>query len=818
MAGVVQQGLVVIGCGDFGAEAVAYLRSRGAEPASRSRVHLLSVTGQSLTRAACREIVAGVTAGGWPEYQAAVRAYNSPTVALIGAAEEAAGGGILVALLQWLVASGLRGQRTVWLALPSGTGDRQLSRAYATLLELDSLRAGGAVHRCFLYEMPRLRREMAPLFADAAVAAAASPSGVRGYSGFGLCVWRESQEFILAEATARVALQAVAPGTFPAPGAAAAPPLPAPDEEERLGAALGALTAREYPPARSWLATDDYQQFAKKCRDPEVTPDQLARLLRRTVRESRTPFYHEGTSLFRDRVRAHWAAQADALVEIVALGRVRAAATGRAESVRDALGQLQMALEARRAACREKQRQFQRQEEEELTELIYLGDELSTKGASLFRKAQPEMRERLIQQLHTADQASVGLICEREREQALEKALQAVRAEIESIHTDLIRARQRAEQMERLRGEVARLAVPGSPLPAGAVHIFPPVVGSEAVESVAAKADLRLLYPYLPQGGPLDAGKAAQALLRAARESVQIALGAAEPSPTDQSALKAWLDLAAPGVRFAEPWPGPGKPPARSCRVAGSLAPAVLDAFLRRGFAPEQATAPWFDQEAAVIVETGSFDLRALVSLPALRTAYLALEPVPGSGLHVLPQPPAGWPGLEAPVRPAAARQGHDAPRAFLRGCLFGLVTPAADGTGWTARAPAPAPSPEGDVLIAAFRDFQDALESLNANAALTNSLGNLTKAWVIGLEPEALAAYGALALVWRTRLKHRSGRGAAYALLADAAAKELLAARTLLEAARPELVPQIEALAEQVGTAGDDFTLASGEWRYLKW
>lgn len=187
VAGQGPKGLVVLGCGAFGAAAADHLERRLKEPS----IKIFKYPGGR--RVLRKDAATYFTAD--DVLQAALRGNTGGAVALVAAVEESDGGGILIAALQRLAELLPHQPKVLWLLLPAPTASGlAVSRAYATLLELEHLRSQGAWSRCYLAE--KCEPEMHTMFGDAILLfrhLAVSDSG--GYKGFALALrrgWRRS--------------------------------------------------------------------------------------------------------------------------------------------------------------------------------------------------------------------------------------------------------------------------------------------------------------------------------------------------------------------------------------------------------------------------------------------------------------------------------------------------------------------------------------------------------------------------------------------------------------------------------------------------
>jgi hypothetical protein len=805
-----QGGVVVIGCGDFGAAAVNHLKERGAELASgggRRGVALVALTGKAATRQQAESIFQSATQGGWRELEEALRLFNSPPlIALIGAADDAAGGGLVVSALRYLTEN-RQGRRAVWLALPTG-GSRAQAKAYATLLELELLRKNAAMTRCFLREDKGDPLEFAGMFGEAAVAYAQGDQGVGMYAGFGLGAVRDvaglmTQQAAVLAAKAIVQQRAASRGYQPAGFAGA------------LMRTADELLRAEPPEAwykERWMT--ETSSFVSYCLSDDYAGERLAAFLDRHLKDQYHYYYgpHSqwgpGVSRRSRPIRERLTTQIRDFRETcgtdseAACQELSQALAGLGEAMRSAASMYDQSYRRSVRECESLRLQ--------VSELIFW----LNGGAVLTRRPTVDQRQKLVQAFEEMDRKIASGIIDRVRFQELQAAVLDLEKERTSLAATVATAGKRQETFAKLRDEVAAWTDEAVPVTQG-IHLFPSVAGAESARRLAEVIEGASLVTAMNHGSAQSPSARAAALKNAALIQARAALDRMPEllPPRGEAARERWLTAVKPSLALANPLPQGHKPPARTYRISDNV-PADIKAELVQQLdgVPASSSIKWFQGDGLVYCETNGVELACLNALPELHGAY-STQLGQQQGLHVLPEPADGWSSLLPEAR-VPRKQLEAAAATVVRACLLGLIGPAAESM-LTARY---LQEDRQAIQSVSWLNLGEAVRSLAQHKPLLDGLTAQAQRWFSRLDESQVAGYYALLNGFQqspavTRLK-----GDEAAVVAKAIAAEMEEAVRTLRDRGDGWGPRARAMAEQVGGSEDSFSLAAGEWRYLKW
>ncbi|MFZ5817063.1 MAG: hypothetical protein ACOY93_17510 [Bacillota bacterium] len=570
---------IVVGLGEFGAQVTAHLEARGPRG-----LRLLTCTGTVPTRRAGADLLRQR----WPELVPSEGVGAGASLHLVAAAEEAGGGGMLTAALSLLEG---RQPCQVWLVLPGAQADTSArARAFATLAELEALRAGGLRLEGWLHQARGPLPEVPQRLGDALLYRTGRPGSAPAadappYRGVGFGVVRDPAAAVRRRLAHQIAVRLVEEYLRQPDPAHLLPRM-----REAVQRAVRAL----------FLPVDETPVFAHRWNalQPE-TPD-LSSLL---------DFYEP---------EGEWHRQAAAFWEerVSEARRGLAAALGHAwrsgfevvhEEARAALTLAHEALEA----------EIQR------TESAVGGYQ------ERFERALAAAEAGEIQ-LAELDAQVAAYLLESMRLGALERLALAMDGVVELVMDGLwgkanqVRALLQEVQAHRPRGAALRLA--------HALSILP---SAEQERAWLDEIQPRLARALLHGTESLSA----EGLLETAHKDVDRYLRTRNPAlhlPRGHRQREAWLDALTPGLRLAE------DPPC-TCEVSSDLPGDYQEDLRSRGLQVEVRSTAWFSGEWAVYIETPPFALKALSDLPAWAGAYRAAPAPVREGLHVLPEPPGGW-------------------------------------------------------------------------------------------------------------------------------------------------------------------------------
>lgn len=801
--------LVLIGCGDFGAAAVDHLQTRGRE---LQDVGAFKVAGKAVSR----KLGADLFQQQVPKLTADLRRVHADAIfGVVASAEDAASGGMLVAAMEWLKRDYSRHRRVVWLALPPGkAGSLQRARAYATLLEVEQLRHQGAMERCFLYELRKDGVAQAPLFGDAAVAYArqgARPAGV--YAGFGLGVLLDP----------KVALDQLTP---PIAGAVAAQHLQgqgtAPAQalsglRDRLVQSLKPLLVpvTETAPYRAhqWLPKNHIvrQTISSESAEPQTVVQHFTNSLQNQVNYYRNLVFTREAKVQWDDARNRTMADLRSVVDGFRAG-------GNAALGQELLAGLdQLSSEVARAV-----QSSQKEQERYEKTLIELQAEIDMVRMARGWTDNPRLRPELLRILQERDHCFAGKTVEAYREVALVAVAQQLGGG--EIRTTLESSGNRAERAATLLDALRQVAPESAP--ALASHILAPSVTQQQAEELLASRDRTFRYPIVAQIdhaiGQRDPAAWVRNILDATLRQLKVADFPIHLSREDQR-RKDWMQGTAPSLSLADgsaaPW---------VWKLSPKLPADYKLDFQKRG-ASQVHDLPfvWFANECLVYAETGEVTLDMLASMPDLAEAYKfqLTQPATRNGLHVLPDPDGGWQigqPLQAARAPGPSAQAKErmkaAAQTLVRSSLLGLVTPVGEGGACVARYL----SPDGKLVVARpLGTVDEALQRIAEDDELRGRLEELSGRWRDDLLPRQLAAFFGLILWFQARaLKKEQGIAseATVAQLTETLQQEGQAVRKKLEELGGPWIRMATAMTRCVGSELDDYSLAAGRWRYVKW
>lgn len=820
--------MIMIGCGDFGAAAVAYLKERRLPS---HEVTWLELSEQKVSRKAGADVVAGKVSANWPELTEAINQVGggSPLLCVVGFAGEASSGGMLTAALAYLAKAYPRCRRVALVALPDGHESGRIPRAwaYATLIELEHLRQQGAFERCFLYETGKDARLQAPLYVDAAlVSSLMTPGTGAGFKSFGVGLVRDPQQVLaglaprLAVKVAREVLaaqqgapgqaavpgQAAASGQTAAPGQAAGPSGLTATLEQKLAPMLLPAEAMSLFQENCWFARPmGGQPYRHQMESPSYADESVVSNYGSWHRQL---VEYGGTRLvniLRERVRAEGKNVVDGLtrtLEYWASNTNVQAAEGA-----QAIDRLEQMARQRLEASTQRQAEYSRRLEE--TELLH------TQPAW----ANATRWDRL-KALQERDVCQTGI--------AVEKGLQAwleifltqslpsfLRPKVEQAQSRAGRSTRLLEALE----EAARLPIQS---PGEACHVLAPVFGREQEAKAFARVETASLQKQvewaLLQNNPANS---VNVIINAAVRALEASVF--NPHlPRDDRHRQDWVESLGPGISLGEVPEGlPSSGKTLQATVSARL-PADYreDIRLRLGCPVYNIPFSWpYEHEWLVYVDTGTFPLEQLTLLPAWRESYQAAQKQSsGAYLHALPEPEGGWwvPAAQRATpgaRPAQAKVVQAVAQTMVRAIALGLLRPTPEGI--TAQYLS---ADGGSLVTGTMGSLGEAWGVLISNEAFRTQLDGQACRWRNDLAPAGLAAYGAL-LQWIAR----SGiKGADQQQLdshlrsaAEAECKAVEASLTALGGYWDKLSL---AMAAVVASDLDDFSLAEGDWRYVKW
>lgn len=783
----------LIGLGGCGTAAVAYLEQRRAD--GLGRLPLLKLPGEVPGRRQGPERFAEAVAGG-----ALSAVLPTPFVAIIAAADEAVGGGMLPAAVQWLRERG-GAPPVAWLALPAATADRGgRARACATLLEVAWLLETGALSCCFLHEPRRDGADLAPVLADAALAHACLGTPGKGFRGFGLgviCDPAASLIDALCVPYAAAALERFR--NQPDSGRAG----------DGLRRVLGPLLVDVQEPTREirpWFARESVYY-----RQQTLTRSRAADLLR-PLWSRNANHYDDVHQDWRDRMTRYWNRAGEKvegalrlyLSEQVQRSDPEAAYAEACQAVDTFRAELERQIVRMRAVTNQKRGEWLGRAEALKVELHrHTLPKLDTASAG---------RDLLDEFEHT-DALHAGWQSEALRLRRLEALAADLDAVVEGALSSL---RQQSEWAAAVRSSLqAPQAAAKEPLPR---HWLSPRFTPELENQLLAAGPMRTFSVLRqrpaaaePEGRMADLLKAASQDLASEVRPESLRYGQS-PNPGRES----WLAAATAGPAFVAPPPAGLRLPRRQVWTVDRGLLGVQGAEVAR-LAPQPFPGHWFPDEGLVYMETEAFEPGLLASLGEFQDAYAAATGAARANLHALPQPGAGWPSL-APRTAAPQPQWQGAARTAVRSSLLGLVSDTGEGGAWVARFVAP----DGSIAeVPVGEGPAGALRLLAADSKLQAHLDRLAQNWLAGLEPGALAGYLAL-LRWTTRQVGDPARlggdpEASQALMA-ACTEEIMAITRELTARGDTWVRLGQALSRAAGTPADDFSVGTRAWRYLSW
>ncbi|MDF2629443.1 MAG: hypothetical protein K0R39_3274 [Symbiobacteriaceae bacterium] len=805
-----QPDLVLIGCGGFGAQVAKCLRQRTLPDLA---VETVEITGMAVNRNSGEKLLRNALEQGlsarMAEWQTGSRL---PMVALVGMPDDTAGGGALVATLAYLAADSVwqKGRRVVWLAVPpTNLPERSArGRTYATLLELDKLRQEGAFEQAFLYESPPARETVAPIFSDAIQfynRAYLMPPREQGFAGFGFAVQRDLATVLATDLTHRVIKREAERLLSERPDTTG---LTAPLKEHM---AVLLVDFSDDDLKGRWAEGGKFQTFEREFATDmgaEDFADYMWRQRRAVIGhyEPASGYY----PFFPDTARKTWLERGKAFQ--ATLDRVRSQCkTANSRSAWEAF--IAAIQECRRelysAIDHAANRAMRLEQDLTTTENRFrvLKEETAKRKMPLHRpRPTPEQREELKallveMDLIAAKQRVLGWIQDVRRTQV--KALETM---LSSIQTESVRAQSHDDEIKRLLEAYG--TVPEDLQPAEAAHIFPAFPQVDKREALADQLAPGRLEKHL-SGQNRTNSRIFEGLRDDLTRALQANPEVAALASTGQPARQGWLRYVIPqvsladGVRPAAGFPCRipyGSPPYLQQELKGRQLDVKLDTEILR----------WFKNEFYIFSFASRLGLGALPWFSEFQKAYAAGTP----GLHVLTEPKEGWADALGSAGVPRAQLGSAAVT-FVRSLLLGLIRQKPDGT-FEARYLAEEYGETG-VAIEALGALPAALGALGQDAELRQELDRTAGLWFSLLTPRHKVGYVALARWLEIKM---SRLAAAEGLEAAAAVKEAAGQEAARIAAQvPDLVREVDApTPDLVGGAADDFSLAAGGWRYIKW
>jgi len=732
---------LIVGCGEFGGAVLAHLEVRQAP--DWAPVALCAVTGPASSRAAGRELA---------EAQAGHIAQRGATrIHLVASADEPAGSGVLTALLSRF---GRDRQCEVWLALPTAGADRAAqARSYATLVEVEALRASGLVRRISLCDQRAERLESAQVFGDAILWTLSMVTRPEGYLGFGFGVVRDP----LASLQRRMAPPVAKRGLEQY--------LQQPDPPHLLAGVRPGLME---PIRRLLLPLEICPAFSSEralASGRSLTLEQLFE------HYDLSGEWYRRASLFWEQLRQQAQRQLS-----TALGQAwRGGFEAIYSEAQTGLGEAHNLLEQ---AIQETENLVRQYEET----LVAARQALSSGGID------PDEIDRLL----------AGYMLEGLRLMSLERFALAYDGVIELVMDGL---RAKVEQIRSLCDQVGEFRESTAiPRLAHALQLTPSA--EQEREWLSAIDPRRTRAVFAEHAQPT-----VTQLIDAARQDVRRFVRTQGPLvelPRGHRVREAWLGSTEPGVSLLERQ-------RFSLQVSRGLPESYTEELAARAGGALAVCGDWIPGEWAVYAETGPLDLGQLALLAGWREVYSSAPARLCAELHAIPEPHFGWPDLRtgrglplemvAPgVQPPPVQDLGPA-RDLVRACLLGQLQPVEEvASGGSGQHPS---------LWAALDALKDGAEVVGGARSdwLTLAPRELAAYFALLRWFQTAVLDGDRGLVDQQFLLQ----------LHQATEQERADVRTRLASFGEEWPRTAVQMVAQIGGPNDDFTEQNGSWRAVR-